>query len=95
MQYINHITLAGKPIDTMVLVSKLRAFRGRKTRRQMAEALGYPDDASYHTICNVCKRYEIVAATAPRGKKNDNVSNDTDRTDAAVPGGLHTSSDRS
>lgn len=95
MNYPNRVTLAGKQIDTMELVSKLRTFRGRKTRREMAEALGHNDDVSYRTICNVCKRYEVAAATAPRGKKNDNVSTDPDRTDTAVSGGLHASPDSS
>jgi hypothetical protein len=56
----------GQQIRTMDLVNKLRAYRGRLSRRELCAALGYGADnqRAYKVICRLCVDYQI--ATAPR-----------------------------
>lgn len=56
----------GTRIETLRLVERLRAFRGRLTRRMMCRAMGYPDSnkAVYVAVCRLCREYEINAADA-------------------------------
>jgi hypothetical protein len=58
----------GRQIRTLDLVAKLRAFRGRLTRRQLCAALGYGADnrQAWRAVCRLCDLYEINVAPEPR-----------------------------
>jgi hypothetical protein len=58
----------GRQIRALDLVSKLRAFRGRLTRRELCEVLGYGADnrQAFNTVCRLCRTYQISAAPEPR-----------------------------
>lgn len=58
----------GEQIRTLDLVAKLRAFRGRLTRRELCEVLGYGADnrQAFRAVCRLCVAYQIASAAESR-----------------------------
>lgn len=60
-------TPAGK-VPTIDLVNQMRSHRGRKTRRELVEAVGFDPNNSTHfdVIRRICKDYDITVADPGR-----------------------------